>query len=318
MARPVQPRNSGLRSRTALSRVSRTTLGPALPKRVTHRPPDPSDTLCHMTYGNEPRRRGRSSDSSRRGDHDDEAEDWLAGYRPAPDEHTGGFGRRHGDTTGESTGRHGATDLSPPTPRSPRSSGSSWEEPGRHDEPARSHPQPRRASGADPVPRPATGRGGTAGPGGTARDWYAPPDDTTGVFPSGPTSGPPVGTTGGLPAAGSTGGLPAVDRRWTRLPDPGDGPTYPPRPVSAPHAPAPVAPPYPAGPVSPPYPPPLKPPVQPPLQPQRGAPPAPDHIYGYRSPEGYGDPPPSYAEPMPRVDPTSPWTDLDAAGAAAG
>src|SRR6266511_3554455 len=215
MARPVQPRNSGLRSRTALSRVSRTTLGPALPKRVTHRPPDPSDTLCHMTYGNEPRRRGRSSDSSRRGDHDDEAEDWLAGYRPAPDEHTGGFGRRHGDTTGESTGRHGATDLSPPTPRSPRSSGSSWEEPGRHDEPARSHPQPRRASGADPVPRPATGRSGTAGPGGTARDWYAPPDDTTGVFPSGPTSGPPVGTTGGLPAAGQAA-APAAARSPTR------------------------------------------------------------------------------------------------------
>jgi hypothetical protein len=44
-----------------------------------------SATLCDMTYGTEPRRRRWSSDSSR-SDEVDEAENWLAAYRPAPGE----------------------------------------------------------------------------------------------------------------------------------------------------------------------------------------------------------------------------------------
>lgn len=45
----------------------------------------PSATLCDMAFGKEPRRRRWSSDSSRRKDEADDAEDWLAGYRPDPE-----------------------------------------------------------------------------------------------------------------------------------------------------------------------------------------------------------------------------------------
>src|SRR5690242_9385593 len=42
-----------------------------------------------MSQGNEPRRRRWSSDSSRRNDDQDDAENWLAGIRPDPSERDG-------------------------------------------------------------------------------------------------------------------------------------------------------------------------------------------------------------------------------------
>lgn len=248
-----------------------------------------------MTYGNEPRRRGRPSDSSRRGSDADEADDWLAGYRPAPDERrreapdelprgrrgepadgyrgrepddyrrgpSDDFPRGRRNDYDETTARHGLPAAEPEW--STRSGGPEWEDHFRRgesprSESPRSYQQPRRASGADPS-YPAAG----------------PPSG----YPAGPTSGPPVS---------STGSLPAVDRR--RVPPPGPGAVPPPVP----------------GPVSPPYPPPQLPP--PPLPP-RGSRAAPTGTYGRRRPDSdYDGRAPVRAEPvLPRVDPTGPWTD---------
>src|SRR5690349_15388920 len=64
-----------------------------------------------MTYGSEPRRRRWSSDSSRRENEQDDAENWLAGIRPDPsgDDRLDAFRSPSGSDPAAdgTTGRHG-------------------------------------------------------------------------------------------------------------------------------------------------------------------------------------------------------------------